>query len=92
MLKQPSTRVMEDSSAESCVEYGGPDQEVSDVNNINNWDGDHSCDILSKIVADFCPPKSLFVIPFTRNGICPSGFSFALVQYSSLYPYSSLFG
>lgn len=48
-----------DNGAESNV---GPSHGVSGeerVTNINKWPGDHSCDILAKIVAAFCPcPKN----------------------------------
>lgn len=54
------SRCLEDSSAESNVDYGGPAQEVSEGNNISNWARDHSCDTLAKSVTEFCPcPKSL---------------------------------
>ena len=52
-----ASRNMED--AESSVNYGAPAQEVSEKN-IIQWCRDHSCDILSKNVIDFCPcPKNL---------------------------------
>jgi hypothetical protein len=35
------------------VEYGGSAQEVTNENNISNWDSDHSCDILQR---RFLPP------------------------------------
>lgn len=42
---------------------GCPGQEVSEGNNISNWPRDHSCDILTKNVAHFCPcPENLQVI------------------------------
>lgn len=54
------SRCLEDSSAESNVDYGGPAQEVSEGNNISNWARDHSCDTLAKSVTEFCPcPKGL---------------------------------
>lgn len=37
MLKSTYTRILEDSSALSYVEYGGPEQVVSEKNNINIW-------------------------------------------------------
>lgn len=35
------------------VDHGGPRQDVSERNNINNWANDHSFDILAKIVDAF---------------------------------------
>jgi hypothetical protein len=49
----PSGR-LEDSSAESYVDYGGPAQEVSEGNNISNRDENHSCDILTKSCFCLC--------------------------------------
>lgn len=37
-----------DSSAENNVDYGGPDQEVSEENNVSNWIRDYSCVIFGK--------------------------------------------
>lgn len=53
------SRSLENSSAERNDYFGGPDQEISKVNNISSWDIDHS-HILTKEVTAFCPfPKNL---------------------------------
>lgn len=46
--------ILENSSAESNVNYGGPGQEVSEGNNIRTCVRDPSCDIFTKNVAVFC--------------------------------------
>lgn len=40
------SRCLENNSAESYVDYGGPVQELSRENNIGNWARECSCDIL----------------------------------------------
>lgn len=49
------SKTLEDSSAESNVDYESRFQEISEGNNINTQDRNHSCNILVKIVADFFP-------------------------------------
>lgn len=45
---------------ENTGDNGDPVQEVSEENNNSNWVGAHSCAILAKNVAAFCPcPKNL---------------------------------
>lgn len=46
---------MEDSGAESNVDYDGPAQEASRKKNISKWPRDCSCDILLKNVVAFGP-------------------------------------
>lgn len=50
-----SRRSMEGNCAENTVDSGGQAQEVSKGNDISNWATDHSCEILAKEVAAFCP-------------------------------------
>jgi hypothetical protein len=40
---------LEDNSADINDDYGGSAQEVTEGNNIGNWDSDHSCDILQRM-------------------------------------------
>lgn len=65
-----SSRSLEDSRAERCVEGGGTAQEVVEGNNIGNQARDHSCDTLAKYLAVFCPsPKNLPEAKLLSNGL-----------------------
>lgn len=50
-----SSKSLEDSSAESNVDYGGLIQYVSEGNSINNWATDLSRDSLAKNMAALLP-------------------------------------
>lgn len=53
------SRSVEDNSVESKVDYGDPNQAVSESNNINKWAKDNCSNILAKNMADFCScPKN----------------------------------
>lgn len=55
-----SSRSLKDSNKEGMAGCGGPAQEVSEGNSINNWITVRSCDISAKNLADSCPsPKKL---------------------------------
>ena len=53
LMGHPS-RSMEDSGAEGDLNYGGLAQEISEKN-FSTLPRDHSCDILVKFGAAFCP-------------------------------------
>lgn len=38
-----------DNGAESNMDYGNPDQELSEENNISTWARDNSCDNVEKV-------------------------------------------
>jgi hypothetical protein len=66
---QPS-RSLEGCTAESYVDCGASDQEVLEWKNISIGTRDHSCDILTKNVADICPyPIYLPVAEYKSNGL-----------------------
>jgi hypothetical protein len=44
-----------DNSTKNHVDYQGPAQEVSEVNNISNWTRDHSCHAFVKDYSFFPP-------------------------------------
>lgn len=50
-----TSRNMEDSAAESHVDYQGPAQDGFKGKNISKWPTDSFCDILAKNGAAFCP-------------------------------------
>ena len=54
-----TSRSIEDSAVKSYLNYEGLAQDVSEEQNINIWPRDHSCDILVKKLAAFCPCLSL---------------------------------
>lgn len=54
------SRKVEDSDAESCVNFDSRAQEVSEGTNISTWPKYHPCDFLAKCSATFCSdPKNL---------------------------------
>jgi hypothetical protein len=55
---------LEDTHADINVEYEVSAQEVSNGNNISNWDSDHSCDILQR---RFLPPALVVEICLKVN-------------------------
>ena len=50
-----TSRNMKEKCSENDLNYGGLTQEVSEKKNFNMLPRDHSCDILVKKVAAFCP-------------------------------------
>lgn len=68
----PPSRSIEDGSAESYVDCRGPIQENSKRNNISKWARESfccSCNILSKIVAAFCPHSKNLPGTNKNNGL-----------------------
>lgn len=69
-LKNQSSKTLEDSSAESNVDFGGPVQEVSEESNIGHWERGHTCDIFTKNPDVFCPcPNNLPEVKLKNNGL-----------------------
>ena len=64
---------MEDRNAVSYSYHRGPAQEVSEGNNVSNWDRDLACDILAKnaTVSSSCL-KSLAEARLKSNGLISS--------------------
>ena len=52
--------IMEDSSVKINKEYVGPEKEISEGGNVNNWPRNYFCNIFAKNVDVFCPcPKKI---------------------------------
>lgn len=60
IIGHPS-RSVEDNSVESNVDYGDPNQAVSESNNINKWVKNNCCNILAKNMAIFALVLRIFL-------------------------------
>lgn len=47
--------MVQEDSVEGNLNYGGQDQEVSEGKNFSKWPISHSCGILTRNIATFCP-------------------------------------
>lgn len=55
------SRNVEDNSVQSNVDYGDPNQTVSESNNINKWAKDNCCNILAKNMGIFALVLRIFL-------------------------------
>lgn len=63
---------LEDITAERNASCEGPAPEILEESNISNWLSDHSCHILAKNIAYFCPwTKNFPEAKLKSNGLIP---------------------